>query len=126
MMFLHSTSQMPLFWTSQPLLDESDNITQNLDSKHSLLFRQHAITDFKKRVIDGFEYFIKDAKKSYRVNPEYIIAGVIYSLLTRTAVDDSNESQIALQAIRRMKNDWNDATEGQLSDAISDYEPEQL
>jgi len=119
---LNNTLQ-PLY---QSLHDESQNITSSLDNKHSVLFRQHALIDFKKRVIDGFEYFTKDAKKSSHLNPEFVIAGVIYSLLTRTAVDDSNESLIALDALRRMKNDWNDASEAELSDAISEYDPEQL
>ncbi len=110
----------------QTLGDESENITLRLDKKHSVLFRQHAIIDFKKRVIDGFDFFIKEAKNNSRLYPEYVIAGVIYALLTRSAVDDSAKSQIALDAIRRMKNDWHDASEAQLSEEISAYEPEQL
>ena len=35
-------------------------------------------------------------------------------------------SQIALDALRRMKNEWHDASESELSEAISEYEPEQL
>lgn len=120
---LLNNTLLPLY---QSLCDESENITRSLDNKHSVLFRQHALTDFKMRVIDGFEYFTKDAKKSSHLNPEFVIAGVIYSLLTRTAVDDSNESQIALDTLRRMKNDWNGASEAELSDAISEYDPEQL
>jgi len=120
---LLNNTLLPLYSTLQ---EEAENITKNLDSKQSVLFRQHALVDFKKRVIDGFEYFINDAKKSSHLSAEFVIAGVIYSLLTQTAVDDSIESQIALDALRRMKNDWNDASEAQLSDAISDYDPEQL
>jgi len=110
----------------QTLIDETDNITKNLDKKNSVLFRQHALTDFKNVVIDGFEFFINDAKKSSHRYPEYVIAGVIYSLLSNSPVDDSIESQIALDAIKRMRNEWNDATETQLNDALADYEPEQL
>ena len=121
-MLLNNTL-LPLY---QSLQDESESITRNLDGKHSLFYRRHALKDFKRRVIDGFEYFINEAKKSSHVYPEFVIAGVIYALLSRTAIDGSNESQIALDALRRMKNDWQHATEAQLSEAISEYEPEQL
>ncbi|MFK5948395.1 MAG: hypothetical protein QM500_06460, partial [Methylococcales bacterium] len=120
---LLTNTLLPLYETLQ---DESESITHNLDKTYSLLYRQHALIDFKNKVIDGFEYFIKEAKSSHHIYPEYIIAGVIYALLTRTAVDGSNESQLALDALRRMKNDWSDATEAQLSEALSEYEPEQL
>lgn len=110
----------------QSLLDTSEEITKNLDKKHSLLYRQHALVDFNKRVLHGFEYFINSADRSKNIYPEFVIAGVIYALLTRTAVDDSIESQLGLLAIKRMKNEWHDASESQLSDYLASYEPEQL
>ena len=110
----------------QNLLENSDAITTNLDSKHSLLYRQHALVDFDKRVIDGFVHFIKHSENKKFRYPEFIIAGVFYALLTRTVVDASDESQIALEAIRRMKKDWSDVTESELSDYLSAYNSEQL
>ena len=110
----------------QSLLDTSEEITKNLDKKHSLLYRQHALVDFNKRVLHGFEYFINSTDSSKKLYPEFVIAGVIYALLTRTAVDDSIESQLGLLAIKRMKNEWHDASESQLSDYLASYEPEQL
>lgn len=110
----------------QFLIDESNNITNNLDNKNSLLYRQHAITDFKNQVIDGFEFFINESQKTSHINSEYVIGGVIYALLSNSVVDDSDESQIALQAIKRLKSNWHDASESELSAALSEYEPEQL
>lgn len=40
------------------LLQHRDEICENLDKKNGLLFRQHAIVDFEKSVVDGFELFI--------------------------------------------------------------------
>jgi hypothetical protein len=108
------------------LNENSEEITNNLDSKNSLLFRQHALVDFENSVLKGFEFFIGNSKTSDRVYAEFVIAGVIYALLTNTAIDNTPESQIALDALRRMKNDWADISESQLSDELSAYEPEQL
>lgn len=106
--------------------ENSEEITNNLDNKNSLLFRQHALVDFENSVLNGFEFFIDNSRTSDRVYAEFVIAGVIYALLTNTAIDNTPESQIALDALRRMKNDWADISESQLSDELSAYEPEQL
>ncbi|MFC1720043.1 hypothetical protein ACFL00_02765 [Pseudomonadota bacterium] len=110
----------------QSLLDHADDICENLDNRHKLVFRQHAIVDFEKSVLDGFEFFINEENEKRRRYPEYVVAGVIYALLTRSVVDDSRESQLALGAIRRIKTEWNEASESQLSDDLSQYDPEQL
>ena len=110
----------------QSLLDNCDEICENLDTKNRIAFQKHAINDFKKSVIDGFEYFVQKKNKSRRCYPAYAIAGVIYALLTKSAVDDSRESQLALDAIKRSKTEWNDANESQLSADLAQYEPEQL
>jgi hypothetical protein len=110
----------------QNLIKNADDICLNLDKKHQVLFKQHALVDFERYVINGFDYFVTKTDRTKRRNPEFAIAGVIYALLTRSTVDDSHESQLALQAIRRMKNTWNDATEAELSDYLSAYDAEQL
>jgi hypothetical protein len=110
----------------QMLLENSDDICQQLDNKHKLLFRQHALIDYKKNVIEGFEFFINEENTSRSRYPEFAIAGVIYALLSQSAIDGSRESQLALDAIRRIKNDWNDANEAQLGAELSRYNSEQI
>jgi len=110
----------------ESLIDHADEISANLDTKNSFLFKQHAIVDFENSVLEGFKYFIADERANRRRFPQYVIAGVIYALLTHTTVDDSRESQLALQAIRRSKVEWNDASEAELSSELEDMGPEQL
>jgi len=121
-MLLHNTL-IPLH---QSLSDNCNEICENLDAKNRTAFRQHAMVDFEKAVIDGFESFINEKNKSRRRYPAYAIAGVIYALLTKSAVDDSRESQRALDAIRRSKVEWNDATEAKLSSDLAQYSPEEM
>jgi hypothetical protein len=109
------------------LQDSADDIAKNLDLKNRVAFKEHAIVDFENQIIDGFEFFITEEIKTRRTRyPEFAISGVIYALLTQTAVDDSRESQLALEAIRRVRNDWNGASEPELSSGLSQYDPEQI
>lgn len=111
----------------QLLLSQSEDIVQYLDNKNAIAFRQYALIDFEKQVIDGFDYFItaeQQHQKKHHV--EFAIAGVIYALLTRTAVDDSEASQLALEAIRRVRGDWAECSESEISDVLASYSKEQL
>ena len=60
------------------------------------------------------------------VNVEYVIAGVFYALLSRTTVDDSVESQLVLDSLRRSDNSLLDASENDISDYLASYDTEQL
>ncbi len=122
--FLLNNTIRPLH---QKLQEQCGAICSNLDNKNQLLFKQHALIDFEKQVIDGFEFFIKEEIQARRQQyPEYAIAGVLYGLLTQSVIDDSVESQLALDAIRRMAKKWNGATEATLSADLSEYDAEEL
>lgn len=109
------------------LVKNADMVAANLDSKNAIAFKQHAIVDFEKKVINGFEYWIQDeAVSQIKNHVEFAIAGVIYALITQTAIDDSPESQLALDAIRRVRSDWAEASEAEISSVISSYSKEQL
>lgn len=62
------------------------------------------------------------ARRSY----EYVIGGVFYALLTRTAVDDSVESQLVLDALRRSSTSLDGASEADLSNYLDAYDADQL
>ena len=105
----------------------AENIAKNLDIKNRVAFEQHALKDFKRQVIDGFEFFIDEQTQTRRaLYPEFAITGVIYALLSETAIDDSVESQLALEAIRRVRNDWHEVTEAEISSTLSQLDPEQI
>lgn len=109
------------------IMENSAEISNHLDAKNKIAFEQHAVYDFERSVIDGFEYFIENEKTSRRVKyPAYAIAGVVYALLTQSVVDDSRESGLVLAALRRSKKDWENASEYELSQALAGYGPEEL
>ena len=111
----------------QLILEHADKIAANLDGKNSIAFRHHALTDFKQNVLHGFEFFLAQEQVNRRKrHPEFAIAGVLYGLLTETAIDDSRESQLVLDALRRMRGDWNYASEAELGVALSSYDADQI
>jgi hypothetical protein len=109
------------------LTEHAPTICGNLDVKNAVAFRQHALVDFQRVVIDGFNQFIESgsAAKSSR-DYEYVIGGVFYALLTHTAVDGSVESQLVLDALRRSTSRLDGASEAELSDYLDGYEADQL
>jgi hypothetical protein len=109
------------------LIEHADAIAVNLDQTHRIKLRHHAIVDFEERVIRGFDYFIREETSlGQKHTPAYAITGVLYALLTQTAVADTPETQLALEAIRRVKGSWAEATEAQISADLADYSPEAL
>jgi len=117
---LLSNTFLPLL---KQLKENSDDICKNLDGKHRIAFRQHALIDFEEKLIAGFYFYLKDNKR-YALFPEYIIGGVIYGLLTNSVIPSDYRSQLALDSIKRMKAEWNNATESELSEALHNYSPE--
>lgn len=113
-----------------PLLKElqlhREDICASLDGKHSVAFRQHILIDFKRVVIDGFEDFIAGYPFKGFAGAEYVIGGVFYALLSRTAVGDDLESQLVLEALRRSKVALVNASENELGDYLRDMSPESL
>jgi hypothetical protein len=108
------------------LVASEETICANLDVKNAVAYRQHVLIDFQRVVIDGFNHFIGETNTMRQVHYEYVIGGVLYALMTRTAVDDSVESQLVLDALRRSDNDLVHASEAQLSDYLDNYDAEQL
>gem|GEM_PF-1139156 len=114
----------------RPLLEELQrhrkDICANLDGKHSVAFRQHILTDFKRVVIDGFEDFIAGYPFKGFAGAEYVIGGVFYALLSQSAVDSALESQLVLDALRRSNVVLANASENELGDYLRDMSPESL
>lgn len=108
------------------LVENADSICMDLDRKHAVAFRQHVLIDYQRVVINGFAYYIESKEVLQSHGVEYLVGGVFYALLSRTAVDGSEESQLVLDALRRSDNSLVDASESQLSDYLSSYDAEQL
>ena len=108
------------------LTEHADAICGNLDVKHAVAFRQHVLVDFQRVVIGGFNQFIGSGSAAKSRSYEYVIGGVFYALLTRTAVDDSVESQLVLDALRRSTASLGGASEAELSDYLDGYDADQL
>lgn len=113
------------------LIEQGSAICANLDAKNAIAFRQHVLTDFDRTVIAGFRHFIEeknvhwDTAASFDYE-EYVVGGVFYALMTRTAIDDSTESQLVLAALRRSDKSLAQANEAQLTDYLNEYDAEQL
>lgn len=108
------------------LTEHADAVCGHLDVKHVVAFRQHVLVDFQRVVIDGFNQFIEFGSAAKSRSYEYVIGGVFYALLTRTAVDDSVESQLVLAALRRSTASLDGASEAELSDYLDGYTADQL
>jgi hypothetical protein len=122
----------------QTLLEENKtNICENLDHKYQLLFEEHALVDFEGIVIDGFRYWIDKMPQEEIVNQSvtdkpintsavFVLGGLVYSLLKGDSIPQTVENEIALDALRRMKSDWEGLSTGELSDALQEYDADQL
>lgn len=109
------------------MVESAEEISENLDTKNKIAFKQHAIYDFEHSVIDGFQHFVAAEKVARRVKyPAYAISGVLYALMTQSVLDDNRETRLVLAALRRSKSDWEHASEYELGDALSEYKPEEL
>jgi len=100
----------------------TDSICSNLNQKNEIKYRQHILKDFKPKVLDGLKSF----SSKVDISSAGIVAGVFYSLLTRTALDGSVEQDLVLEALRRSKIELHDATEEELSEYLNGLSPEQL
>ncbi|WP_426088775.1 hypothetical protein [Janthinobacterium sp. PSPC1-1] len=108
------------------LTEHADAICGNLDGKHAVAFRQHVLVDVQRVVIGGFNQFIGSGSAAKSRSYENVIGGVFYALLTRTAVDESVESQLVLDALRRSTASLGGASEAELSDYLDGYDADQL
>ncbi len=115
--FLLEESLRPLY---DELVDNTGVLCQPLDNKHAIAFRQHILTDFRRVVIDGFEAWLAGPTglEFQKLSAEAFIGGVFYALMTRHALDDSIESQLVLDALRRSSLKLNDASEDSLGDYL--------
>jgi hypothetical protein len=99
----------------------ADGICSNLNQRNAAQYRQHILKDFQPVILKGLNSYASKVG----ISPEGIIAGVFYSLLTRTALDGSVEEALVLDALRRSKTELNDATEAESSEYLSGLTPEQ-
>lgn len=105
----------------QHLKTNTESVCSNLNQKNAVQYRQHILKDFKPVVLDGLNSYASKVG----ISPEGIVAGVFYSLLTRTALDGSAEEELVLEALRRSKTELHDASEAELSEYLSGLTPEQ-
>ncbi|RPJ68216.1 hypothetical protein DRW07_02065 [Alteromonas sediminis] len=110
------------------LKEHSDTICKRLDNKNAIAYEQHGLIDFQKKVIEGFEFFIKEKAQQRRQRyPEFAVAGVIFALLTDFELDNSKETQLALEAIRRVRSDWNEDTpNAEIGQTLASFNDEQM
>jgi hypothetical protein len=109
------------------LLNENcEAICANLDWKNAAAYRQHVLRDFGPAIIDPFSSFTASSLAKKALHYDYVIGGVLYALLTRSAVDDSLEARLVLDALRRSDSALANASEAELSSYLDDYDPEQL
>lgn len=124
---LYQNALLPLF---NDLVENSDDICSRLDKKNAIAFRQHAIKDYERVVIQGFSRFIEDNHRYIRwksaARIQAVIGGVFYALMSREAVDRDLESQMVLAALRRSDNDLVEASELKISEYLSSYSADQL
>ena len=108
------------------LVENSESICSNLDKKNAGAYRQHVLRDFGPAIIDPFASFTASGFSEKSLHYEYVIGGILYALLTRSIVDDSLESQLVLDALRRSDRDLTNASEAELSKHLDSYDAEQL
>lgn len=120
---LATNTFMPLHST---LVEHADAICSGLDIRNAIAFRQHVLIDFQRVVIEGFLNFEERDSAAKSAHIEFVIGGVFYALLTRTAVDGSVESQLVLDSLRRSSTVLAGASEAELSDYLDSYDESQL
>jgi hypothetical protein len=104
------------------LEEHADTICSRLDAKNALAYRQHVLRDFPPVIIEGFRHYSRSAP----VSIEALIGGVIYALITNTALDGTSEELLVLEALRRSKASLNDASEAELAVYLDSLSPEQI
>jgi len=114
----------------EKLLDHTDDICSRLDQRNAMAFRQHALRDFKRVIIDGFDAFLNDHREKLATRNgariEYAIGSVIYALSTQEALAQNHENQLVLEAFRRSDSELYSASESEIAEYISRYSPDQL
>lgn len=116
---LLSEALTPLY---NQLVENSEDVCSRLDNQHKALYREHILWDYGPVILDGFEHL----KGALSFSAEAIIGGVIYALLTHTALDGSPEQQAVMTAIRRSTNSLEDASESEVADYLAGMLPEQI
>ena len=105
-----------------------------LDVKNALALRAHALHDFQGEVLDGWDGWLAltgAVGLSNRIEAggpavEDLIGGAFYGLMSRHPLDDSVESHLMLEALRRSRSDLSDASEHDLGEYLRSLSPDQL
>lgn len=103
-----------------------DVLCASLDTKNAAAFRGQALCDFRCEVLDGFEHWLSwtGAVGSSKlagpsgVSAEDLVGGVFYALMTQHPLDDSIESHLMLDALRRSRTDLSSASEHDLGEYL--------
>lgn len=105
-----------------------ETICDNLDTRHAVRFRREILIDFKRVVIDGYRHYIDQNELIARfdIQSAYVVGGVFYALITRSAVGDDMESQLVLDALRRSSTGLANASESELSNYLYQFDEVQL
>ena len=121
--FLLDESFRPLY---AELTTNVDVLCASLDVKNAVALREHAIYDFRREVLDGFERLLSrtGAVGSSKlagpggVSVEALVGGMFYALMTQHPLDDSIESHLMLDALRRSATDLSGASEHDLGEYL--------
>jgi hypothetical protein len=117
--FLLDESFRPLY---AELKANVDVLCTSLDGKNAVAFREHVLHDFQREVLEGFEHWLSCAGTvglskvagPGNVSAEDLVGGVFYALMTQHPLDDSIESHLMLDALRRSRTDLSGASEHDL------------
>ena len=121
--FLLDNSLRPLY---VQLTTNADVLCASLDVKNAVAFREHVIYDFRREVLDGFESWLSwtggvgSSKLAgpAGVSAQDLVGGMFYALMTRHPLDDSTESHLMLDALRRSATSLSGASEDELGDYL--------
>ncbi|TRX56701.1 glycine zipper family protein [Thalassomonas sp. M1454] len=109
---------------NEQLKNHKNMIMEELNETNKIRFQEHALTDFQGNVVNGFKYYIKNTP--YKMSPVFAISGVVFALLSSQEIEGTPENLIAIEALKRMNNEWSDYTHSELGAALSSYSLESL
>ncbi len=104
------------------LKDNENVICGRLDAKNSVKYRRHILNDYEPTVLRAFD----DYSRRTPFSVEGVVGGVFYALISQSAINNSTEEQLVLEALKRSNKDLENASEAELTEYLNSLTPEQL
>lgn len=109
------------------LTKNKSTICSNLDYRNRTAFENRAILNFERRVLRAFENYTHAQHKHERtIYPEVAIASTLFELINAAPLDDTRETQLVIEALRRIRIDWSNASPTTIGFDLSGYNADQL